>query len=102
MGSQSAATLAPLLAPVDPWFVYLLQCADRTLYTGVTRDVNRRVGEHNSGRGARYTRGRGPVILRAVSAAMRRGDALRLEAAVKRLPPRRKARAVAGWRTLFR
>ena len=48
-----------------PWFVYLVRCADGTLYAGITTDINRRVAEHNSGGGlgARYTRGRGPVTL---------------------------------------
>ena len=42
-------------------FVYILRCADRTLYTGVTNDTDKRVADHNAGRGARYTRARLPV-----------------------------------------
>lgn len=46
------------------WFVYIVECADGTLYTGITTDLDRRVREHNLGRGARYTRSRRPVVLR--------------------------------------
>lgn len=45
------------------WFVYMVRCADGTLYTGVATDIDRRLDEHNAGRGAKYTRGRGPVSL---------------------------------------
>lgn len=48
----------------EGWFVYIVECADRSFYTGITNDLERRVDEHNSGKGARYTRGRGPVGLR--------------------------------------
>jgi putative endonuclease len=43
------------------WTVYILECADKTLYTGITVDIDRRVDEHDSGLGAKYTKGRGPV-----------------------------------------
>lgn len=46
------------------WWVYLLECRDGTLYTGCTDNIPRRIALHNAGRGAKYTRGRGPVILR--------------------------------------
>ncbi|MFA4930981.1 MAG: GIY-YIG nuclease family protein [Patescibacteria group bacterium] len=48
----------------NAWYVYILQCADRTLYTGITKDIEKRVVEHNSSElGAKYTRGRRPVKL---------------------------------------
>ena len=65
------------------WFVYLVECRDGTYYTGVARDVERRLAEHNAGRGARYTRGRGPVRVVAASRAMEKRAAYRLEWAVK-------------------
>ena len=74
----------------QPWWVYLLRCADGTLYTGCTIDLERRVTQHNLGRGARYTRGRGPVTLVAAQHCTNRGAALRLERWVKRLSPARK------------
>ncbi len=76
------------------WFVYVVECRDGTYYTGVARDVERRLAEHNAGRGARYTRGRGPVRVVAASRAMEKRAAYRLEWAVKQLPRRRKAAAV--------
>ena len=45
------------------WTVYILQCANGTLYTGITNDLERRMAEHEAGRGAKYTKGRGPFQL---------------------------------------
>ncbi len=68
------------------WYVYIVCCADGTLYTGVARDVERRVAEHNgSPRGARYTRARRPVKLMYREAAEDRAAACRREAAIKGL-----------------
>lgn len=70
----------------NTWWVYVLRCADGTLYTGVTNNVDARVAAHNRGRGAKYTRGRAPVQLFYREAAADRGAALRRERAIKRLP----------------
>jgi putative endonuclease len=68
------------------WFVYLLRCADGTLYTGVTADARRRLAEHNGGRcGARYTRTRRPVELVHLEVAQDRSAAFRREAAIRRM-----------------
>jgi putative endonuclease len=69
------------------WFVYMLRCADGTLYTGITTDVDRRLAEHNGdqGLGARYTRSRRPVTLAYVESAGDRAEAARREAAIKQL-----------------
>ena len=67
------------------WWVYILRCSDGTLYTGCTTDVEKRLAAHNNGRGAKYTRGRGPVTLVYREACGSRSAALRREAAVKRL-----------------
>jgi len=74
------------------WYVYMLACADGTLYTGITTDPARRVAEHNGNGalGARYTRSRRPVELVYVEAAANRADATRREAAIKRLDRARK------------
>ena len=72
------------------WYIYLVECADGTLYTGITIDPPRRVQQHNAGRGARYTRSRAPVRLLGSLAAGSRVDALRLEKRVKRMQPKRK------------
>ena len=69
----------------SPWFVYLLECADGTLYCGITTNMERRLGQHNGQvpGGARYTRGRRPVRLLASRACNGKSTALRLEKAVK-------------------
>lgn len=67
------------------WSVYLLRCADGTFYTGIAVDVEARFKLHAKGRGARYTRGRGPLTLVFVEPAGSHGDALRREAAVRKL-----------------
>lgn len=68
------------------WHVYIVRCADRTLYTGVAKDVAARVAAHNAGRGAKYTRARLPVKLVHSEEAADRGAALRREHAIKALP----------------
>ena len=70
----------------EAWFVYLVRCRDGTLYTGIARDVAARIAAHDAGRGARYTRGRGPLTLIATRRCRTKSDALRLELSIKRLP----------------
>ena len=65
------------------WAVYILQCADGTLYTGITNDVTRRFQEHQNGTGAKYTRGRGPLKLLYTEELATRSVALKREAAIK-------------------
>lgn len=67
------------------WHVYVVRCRDGTLYTGVTNDLERRIAEHNGGRGCRYTRGRRPVRLRYCEAFLDRSSALKREARIKGL-----------------
>jgi putative endonuclease len=71
-------------------FVYILRCADGTLYTGWAKDVARRVAAHNAGRGARYTRTHRPVELIYTEEVATIGDALKRELAIKRYPRERK------------
>ena len=78
------------------WFVYVVRCRDGSLYTGIARDVGDRIAKHNDGRGARYTRGRGPVALVHVERKRSQGSALRREAAIKALPRRAKLALVAA------
>jgi putative endonuclease len=75
----------------NAWSVYLLRCVDGTLYCGATNDVTRRLAAHARGR-VKYTRGRLPVELAHLEAAADRSDALRREAAWKRLPRAEKLR----------
>lgn len=78
-------------------FVYILECADGTYYTGWTTDLDRRVAVHNAGRGSRYTRLRRPVKLIYWEEHPDRSSAQRRELAVKRLPRARKMALVADF-----
>jgi putative endonuclease len=84
----------------DAWFVYVARCSDGSLYCGVARDVAERIAKHDAGKGARYTRGRGPLDVQAVRKCKSHGDALRLEIAVKRLS--REAKEALGDARRFR
>jgi putative endonuclease len=77
-------------------FVYLLRCADDSLYCGWTTDVARRVAEHGAGTASRYTRSRRPVELAGVFEAADRSAALREEARIKRLSRAEKLALIAA------
>lgn len=94
--------MCPLKTPADangtshvPYFLYLLECADGTLYVGVTNDLAKRERAHNEGRGARYTAGRRPVHVVYSEPHGSRGEAQRREAEVKRWPRARKLALIA-------
>ena len=78
------------------YWVYILRCADGTLYTGYTDDVERRCAAHNSGRGAKYTRGRRPVTVVYRERCDDRSGALRREAAIKSLTRSQKEQLIAA------
>ena len=67
------------------WCMYVLLCQDGTLYCGITNDLVRRISQHNAGKGARYTRGRGPLTLRRSWPQKNKSAALKAEFAFKRL-----------------
>jgi len=77
------------------YFVYIVKCADNTFYTGCTPDLAERLALHNQGKGAKYTRGRGPVKLVWRQECGSRGQALSREAGIKRLTRRQKIRLIA-------
>lgn len=79
---------------MKPWFVYLIECADGSLYTGVAVDVEKRYAEHATGKGARYTRSHPPARLLATFPHPDRSSALKAEYAIKQLSPGEK-RALA-------
>ena len=68
------------------WKLYMLRCGDGSLYTGITTDVERRLEEHRSGKGAKYTRGRGPLALVYREECGDKSAALRRELEIKALP----------------
>ena len=78
------------------WFLYVLECRDGSLYTGITTDVERRFKEHMSGKGAKYTRSRLPLRLQAWWPAGDRSRALRLEHRFKSLSKKEKTEAIKG------
>lgn len=67
------------------YYVYILECRDSTLYVGSTNDIQKRLEAHNSKKGAKYTRGRTPVVLRYSEAFSTKGEVLKREAVLKRL-----------------
>ena len=86
-------------------YVYMVRCADGTLYTGYTCHVERRIAAHNAGRGGRYTRAHRPVSLVATWQFNSRGEALRAEYALKRLSHEQKwrvAKAAASTECMLR
>ena len=72
------------------WFVYILRCADGTLYTGITKDLARRTKQHNAGVASRYTRSRRPVKLVYQEPQRSQSLALKREAAIKKLTRKQK------------
>jgi putative endonuclease len=72
------------------WFVYIVECRDGSLYTGVTNDLERRVGQHNAGKGAKYTRARRPVVLVWSQPVTDKSAALKEEWRIKQLSRREK------------
>ena len=79
---------------MKPWFVYILRCADGTLYTGSTDDVQRRLAAHNSGKGAKYTRGRTPVEVVYTEECESYSAALKREYAIKQLSRQEKLQLI--------
>ena len=67
------------------WYLYILRCGDGTLYTGITTDVKARLDQHRCGKGAKYTRGRGPLELVYSEECGTHSDALKRELAIKSL-----------------
>jgi putative endonuclease len=68
-----------------PWFVYIIKCKDSKLYTGITNNLDRRIKQHNSGNGGRFTRFRAPVKLVHSEEVATKPAALKREAQIKRL-----------------
>ena len=77
------------------WYLYILRCKDNTLYTGIAVDVEARLETHRSGKGAKYTRGRGPLELVYTEECGSHSEALKREIAVKRLTRQEKEELIA-------
>ena len=70
---------------MSEYFVYILRCCDNTFYIGITNDLAKRVEDHNRGKGAKYTKGRTPVILHYFEPGYNRSDALKREHTLRKL-----------------
>ena len=79
-----------LSPPMQDWYVYIVRCRDGSLYTGIATDVERRITDHLSNKGAKYLRGRGPLKLVYKKQVGGKGRALEVEHKVKRLPRHKK------------
>lgn len=80
---------------MDPiWYLYILRCRDGTLYTGITTDIDKRFEAHNSGKGAKYTRGRGPLELVYREECGDHSTALKRELEIKSFPRMKKERLI--------
>jgi predicted GIY-YIG superfamily endonuclease len=84
----------------DLWHVYIVRCADDSLYTGVAKNLDTRIAQHNAGGGAKYTRSRLPVELVYTESAPDRSAAQKREAQIKRLPAGGKRNLIASSRSL--
>jgi putative endonuclease len=80
------------------WFLYLIRCKGDQLYTGITTNIERRLAEHQSGKGAKYLRGKTPLQLIFQQKIGSRSEALKIEAAVKKWPKVEKEKMInTGW-----
>jgi len=79
----------------EQWTVYILRCKDKTLYTGITKDIERRVKQHNDGKASKYTQSRGPVKVVYKEKTMGRANALVREAEIKQYSKGKKEQLVS-------
>lgn len=80
----------------NPWFVYMLECSDKTIYTGISNNVSKRLLTHNNGKGAKYTKTRLPVIIKGVWECKDRSEASKLEYKYKQLSRQQKLDLIDG------
>jgi putative endonuclease len=79
---------------LSSWYVYILECSDKSYYTGITTDVKKRLETHNIGKGAKYTRGRGPLVLLYTEKLSNKSEALKREYAIKKLSRNKKTELI--------
>jgi putative endonuclease len=99
---KSKSKRAPASAKLSPWFVYILECKDKSFYTGITSDLARRFKQHKSGNGGRYTRMCGVKRLVYHEPAGSRSDALKREAQIKTWPRLKKMALVSGQKAVLK
>ena len=91
-GLETLAALARLSK--DGWCVYILKCKDGTFYTGITTDINRRIKEHGTNKGAKYTKQRGPFRLVYKASFLNRSSASKEEYKIKSLSLKNKIKLI--------
>ncbi|HPF47251.1 MAG: GIY-YIG nuclease family protein [Alphaproteobacteria bacterium] len=79
---------------MSDWFLYILECNDGSLYTGITNDLEKRLSDHEAGTGAKYTRGRGPLQLVYSEPFKNRSEASIREAQIKKLSRKEKQQLI--------
>ena len=84
------------MSKTSDWIVYILECVDQTLYTGITNDLDRRINEHANGTGAKYTRGRAPLTLLYTETYSSRSQASKRELEIKSLDRETKLQLAAS------
>ena len=91
-------TLAELAkSKQSSWCVYILKCSDNTYYTGITNNIKRRIKQHETNKGAKYTKGRGPFALVYQDKCKDRSDASRKECVIKKLPLAKKISLISAY-----
>ena len=83
-----------LLNEDNAWYVYMVECSDNSIYTGISNNVSKRILAHNSGKGAKYTRSRLPVTLKWSEACRNRSEASKLEVKIKKLSRKEKLKKI--------
>ena len=78
---------------------YILRCGDGRLYTGWTNDIEKRLKDHQDGKGARFTKGRGPITLEYVEQLPTKSDALKREVAIKKLSKKKKEELILDYKS---
>lgn len=78
------------------WFTYILRCGDGTLYTGITNNVQKRLKAHQDGKGAKYTRGRGPIVMVAHFSFKTKSEAAKEEYRIKKLSKTQKEMLISS------
>jgi putative endonuclease len=97
MSAQTPSSLNPSKLSTTPWFVYLLECRNGKLYTGITVDLHKRFALHDAGKGAKFTRINPPQRMIAATPCQNRSEATKLEFRVKALKPEQKLQLAETW-----
>jgi putative endonuclease len=98
MKRRAKLSSMPMEQVPSGWVVYILECGDKTLYTGITNDFPKRFAAHQNGKGARYTRSRGPLRCVYAEKADDKSQASKREAAIKRLSRLEKVTLIRNWK----